>query len=125
MLALFFANLAKNPDGSPTFPVDLNLALFDFNPGFGISRLYPYHGQAQDSLAPPGGSLTIVDYAGPSRLNPLRTLMPPLLRRLEPHAMDLWHAPITSWLDAGANITIVQQQRFFGGLYQRITLKVL
>jgi len=27
-LSLFFASLAKNPDGSPTFPVDLNLALF-------------------------------------------------------------------------------------------------
>lgn len=27
-LATFFASLATNPDGSPTFPVDLNLALF-------------------------------------------------------------------------------------------------
>jgi lipoprotein-releasing system permease protein len=27
-LALFFASLAKNPDGSATFPVDLNLHLF-------------------------------------------------------------------------------------------------
>jgi lipoprotein-releasing system permease protein len=27
-LALFFATLARNPDGSPTFPVDLNLLLF-------------------------------------------------------------------------------------------------
>ena len=27
-LALFFASLASNPDGSPRFPVDLNLALF-------------------------------------------------------------------------------------------------
>jgi lipoprotein-releasing system permease protein len=27
-IALFFASLATNPDGSPTFPVDLNLALF-------------------------------------------------------------------------------------------------
>jgi lipoprotein-releasing system permease protein len=27
-LALFFAGLARNPDGSPTFPVDLNLLLF-------------------------------------------------------------------------------------------------
>ena len=27
-LALFFESLAKNPDGSPTFPVDLALALF-------------------------------------------------------------------------------------------------
>lgn len=27
-LALFFASLARNPDGSATFPVDLNLALF-------------------------------------------------------------------------------------------------
>jgi lipoprotein-releasing system permease protein len=30
VLALLFANLAKNPDGSPTFPVDLNLGLFSF-----------------------------------------------------------------------------------------------
>lgn len=28
MLSLFFASLAKNPDGSPTFPVDLNAALY-------------------------------------------------------------------------------------------------
>jgi lipoprotein-releasing system permease protein len=27
-LALFFSTLARNPDGSPTFPVDLNLMLF-------------------------------------------------------------------------------------------------
>ena len=27
-LSVFFASLVKNPDGSPTFPVDLNLALF-------------------------------------------------------------------------------------------------
>lgn len=27
-LAIFFATLARNPDGSPTFPVDLNLVLF-------------------------------------------------------------------------------------------------
>ena len=27
-LALFFASLARNPDGSPTFPVDLSVALF-------------------------------------------------------------------------------------------------
>ena len=28
VLAMLFAQLATNPDGSPTFPVDLNLALF-------------------------------------------------------------------------------------------------
>jgi lipoprotein-releasing system permease protein len=28
VLSLVFASLAQNPDGSPTFPVDLNLALF-------------------------------------------------------------------------------------------------
>jgi lipoprotein-releasing system permease protein len=27
-LALFFSSLARNPDGSPTFPIDLNLLLF-------------------------------------------------------------------------------------------------
>jgi len=70
-----------------------------------------------------GGTLTIVDYAGPNRLNPLRYLMSPLLALLEPFAQDLWKEEITHWLPQDANITLVRKQRFFGGLYQMLTLK--
>lgn len=72
----------------------------------------------------PGGTLTIVDYAGPSRLNPLRYIMVPILALLEPFARDLWNEEIATWLPLDANIELVHRQRFFGGLYQMLTLKV-
>ena len=72
----------------------------------------------------PGGTLTIVDYAGPSFLNPLRYIMAPILFVLEPYARDLWREEITAWLPPQTNITLVDKKRFFGGLYQMITLKL-
>jgi ubiquinone/menaquinone biosynthesis C-methylase UbiE len=72
----------------------------------------------------PGGTLTIVDYAGPSRLNPLRYIMAPILTLLEPFARDLWNEEVASWLPHNANITLIRKQRFFGGLYQILTLEV-
>jgi ubiquinone/menaquinone biosynthesis C-methylase UbiE len=71
----------------------------------------------------PGGTLTIVDYAAPGRFHPLRYLMAPILALLEPFARDLWNDEIVSWLHRDANIVLVHQQRFFGGLYQMLTLK--
>lgn len=71
----------------------------------------------------PGGTLTIVDYAGPSRLNPLRYIMAPILALLEPFARDLWNAEIVSWLPQDANIELVSKQRLFGGLYQILQLR--
>jgi ubiquinone/menaquinone biosynthesis C-methylase UbiE len=72
----------------------------------------------------PGGTLTIVDYARPRRLNPLRYLWEPVLARLEPFARDLWREEITSWLPKDVKITGMRKQRFFGGLYQMLTLTV-
>jgi ubiquinone/menaquinone biosynthesis C-methylase UbiE len=72
----------------------------------------------------PGGTLTIVDYARPSRLNPLRYLMAPILALLEPFARDLWYEEVTAWLPPDANITIAQTQRYFGGLYQMLVLEI-
>lgn len=72
----------------------------------------------------PGGTLTIVDYAGPSRLNPLRYIMVPILALLEPFARDLWNEEVATWLPLDANLELVHRQRFFGGLYQMLTLKV-
>ena len=72
----------------------------------------------------PGGTLTIVDYAGPSWLNPLRYIMVPILAVLEPFAMDLWKQEVTSWLPIKANFTVIHEQRIFGGLYQIIRIQI-
>jgi ubiquinone/menaquinone biosynthesis C-methylase UbiE len=70
----------------------------------------------------PGGTLTIVDYARPSRLNPLHYVWEPVLDRLEPFACDLWREEVVSWLPEDAKIASIHQDRFFGGLYQRLTM---
>jgi len=72
----------------------------------------------------PGGTLTIVDYAPASRLNPLRYFWMPVLDRLEPFARDLFTEEISAWLPKGDGFATVSDQRFFGGLYQMLTLKV-
>ena len=72
----------------------------------------------------PGGTLTIVDYAPPSRYNPLRYFWKPVLDRLEPFARDLFSEEVAAWLPKEAAFVTVSKQRFFGGLYQMLTLKV-
>lgn len=72
----------------------------------------------------PGGTLTIVDYAPASRLNPLRYFWMPVLDRLEPFARDLFTEEIDAWLPKSNGFVTVSDQRFFGGMYQMLTLKV-
>jgi ubiquinone/menaquinone biosynthesis C-methylase UbiE len=73
----------------------------------------------------PGGKIVIVDYARPKRWSPLRYLLPLILRRLEPFAMDLWDQPVTAWLPGDAEIGQIETRRYFAGLYQKtiITLQ--
>lgn len=66
----------------------------------------------------PGGTLTIVDYAQPRALNPLRYLWCPVLERLEPFARDLFTQPVEAFMPAGHGTQMVSHQSFFGGLYQ-------
>jgi ubiquinone/menaquinone biosynthesis C-methylase UbiE len=70
----------------------------------------------------PGGMLAIVDYAQPRWWNPLRYLWRPVLARLEPFALELWRAPVPSWMPAGAPVARLREQRFFGGLYQMLVI---
>lgn len=72
----------------------------------------------------PGGTLTIVDYARPSRFNPLRYFWKPVLDRLEPFARDLFSEEVAAWLPKDGRFVAVSKQRFFGGMYQMLTLKV-
>ena len=69
-------------------------------------------------VARPGGRVVLVDYHRPHPANPLRFFMRPLLRALEPFALDLWRDEIAAMLPADAPIASVRKRTFFGGLYQ-------
>jgi len=73
-------------------------------------------------LLKPGGRLVIVDYHRPAALHPLRPLLQPLLRSLEPYALDLWRHDLLEWLPAGAR-TQSHRKTYFGGLYQRVVVE--
>ena len=70
----------------------------------------------------PGGKLVIVDYHLPWRLHPLRYLVYPFLRALEPFALDLWHREISEWLPKGIRAAQIRKQTFCGGLYQKLVI---
>jgi ubiquinone/menaquinone biosynthesis C-methylase UbiE len=75
-------------------------------------------------VAKPGGKIVIVDYHGPHRLHPLRYLFQPVLRVLEPFAIDLWQHPIEEWLPKDIAPAQLSRQTFFGGLYQKVTITI-
>jgi len=70
----------------------------------------------------PGGKIVIVDYALPRWWHPLRYLWRPLLRWLEPFAVDLWKHDIAEWLPPGSSPQWLRKQSFFGGLYQKVVV---
>lgn len=72
----------------------------------------------------PGGRVVIVDYHLPSLLHPLRGFMRLLLAKLEPYALDLWRHEITEWLPASVKPEHVRKRTFFGGLYQKLVIRV-
>ena len=66
----------------------------------------------------PGGRVLFVDYHRPHSANPMRLIMNPVLRLLEPFALDLWRDDIATWLPKDVQGLSVNKQTFFGGLYQ-------
>ncbi len=70
----------------------------------------------------PGGRIVIMDYHRPHAFSPLSWLFGPLLRKLEPFAMDLWRHEIASWLPAGFAPARVDKFIYFGGLYQKLVV---
>lgn len=72
----------------------------------------------------PGGRLVIVDYHLPRWRHPLRYLFRPVLAWLEPFALDLWRAEISTWLPQGFKPTAISKETSFGGLYQKIVITV-
>jgi len=72
----------------------------------------------------PGGKLVIVDYHLPSHLHPLRYLFRPVLRVLEPFALDLWRHDITKWLPEEVRSDQMRKETYYGGLYQKLVITV-
>lgn len=70
----------------------------------------------------PGGKVVFVDYHRPSRLNPFRYIMMPVLRWLEPFAMGMWHRDIAACLPVSVRPATVEKQTCFGGLYQKVVI---
>jgi ubiquinone/menaquinone biosynthesis C-methylase UbiE len=71
----------------------------------------------------PGGKLVIVDYHGPSMMNPLRYVMTGVLGALEPFAKDLWRSEIADCLPEGWQPASLEKETSFGGLYQKVVIR--
>jgi ubiquinone/menaquinone biosynthesis C-methylase UbiE len=72
----------------------------------------------------PGGKLVIVDYHRPRKLHPLRYLFRPILRSLEPYALDLWYRDVAEWFPKDVRLRHIRKQTFWGGLYQKLVIIV-
>jgi ubiquinone/menaquinone biosynthesis C-methylase UbiE len=72
----------------------------------------------------PGGKLVLVDYHLPVRLHPLRYLFRPVLRALEPFALDLWQHELAQWLPDSVTPAQIRKETYFGGLYQKLVITV-
>lgn len=72
----------------------------------------------------PGGRVIFVDYHGPKRSNPMRYVMKPILTWLEPFAMDLWREELPAFMPAEIKAEQLSSNFYFGGLYQKVVLKL-
>jgi ubiquinone/menaquinone biosynthesis C-methylase UbiE len=65
----------------------------------------------------PGGKAVFVDYHKPTWVNPFRYVMIPILKYLEPFALDLWKTEIRTWIP---QVSEIKKETYFGGLYQKV-----
>ena len=126
---------AKVPDGAAVAlhrrdATDLRFADGNFDQ---VVLFFLLHEQPEDvrrrSLAEawrvlrPGGKLVIMDYHRPKWWHPLRYLFAPILRVLEPFALDLWRDEIGAWLPQPWASRELDRRTFFGGLYQLVVFE--
>lgn len=70
----------------------------------------------------PGGKAVFVDYHKPVWQHPHRYLMLPILKTLEPFALDLWKTEIADWVSSLPPPASIVKSTFFGGLYQKVVM---
>jgi hypothetical protein len=57
-------------------------------------------------------------------LHPLRYLFRPVLRALEPFALDLWQHELAQWLPDSVTPAQIRKETYFGGIYQKLVITV-
>jgi len=72
----------------------------------------------------PGGKIIFMDYHRPVWQHPHRYLMQPILRTLEPFALDLWNSEIADWIEGGTQPCEISKTTYFGGLYQKVVMNM-
>lgn len=128
-------NLKTKLDGAPKVGLhhqdstDLHFpdASFDCVVVFFLLHEQPESARAQTiaqalRVVKPGGKVVFVDYHGPSWSNPFRYVMVPILKSLEPFAMDMWRQDIAEWLPSQLRPSHIDKQTYFGGLYQKVVI---
>ena len=70
----------------------------------------------------PGGKVVFVDYHRPVWQHPHRYLMRPVLKTLEPFALDLWKTEIADWVSEAEAPASIEKTTYFGGLYQKVVM---
>lgn len=70
----------------------------------------------------PGGKVVFVDYHRPVWQHPHRYIMKPILKTLEPYALDLWNTEIADWISKNNRPAKIEKTTFFGGLYQKVVV---
>ena len=68
----------------------------------------------------PGGRLVIVDYHRPRLFNPIRLVLWPILKILEPFALDLWRHGLEQSIPEEMSSQRRSKKTFFGGVYQKL-----
>ena len=63
-----------------------------------------------------------VDYHRPVWQHPHRYLMKPILKTLEPFALDLWATEIADWVPDDALPGGIEKKTYFGGLSQKVVM---
>jgi ubiquinone/menaquinone biosynthesis C-methylase UbiE len=72
----------------------------------------------------PGGKVVFVDYHRPVWQHPHRYLMVPILKTLEPFALDLWEMEIADLIPEDCECSHIEKTTYFGGLYQKVVMTV-
>jgi len=70
----------------------------------------------------PGGKVVFVDYHRPVWQHPHRYIMKPVLKTLEPFALDLWETEIADWVPGERSFSSIQKETYFGSLYQKVVM---
>ncbi len=73
-------------------------------------------------MVKPGGQIIIVDYHRPRAFSPMRYLLYPVLKLLEPFALSLWKREIISWLPKQFVARKITRCTYFWGLYQKVII---